>query len=307
MISIHSRRVIRAMPPGLANPVAVLASSLVSPIPTAHRSPVAAEHRRLQVSGETFRIVRGRPDERLVPAPHLDHRSERTQRRHHPVRCGLVRRAVHRKEHRSRTPARRGAQRHPRPHAERAGLVRRRRHDLPRPGGISVAAHHDRAAGELGASEDLHRGQELIEIDVEDPVARAPLGHHRSRTSTQSFPATLVAHMALVRVTVLTACGRLGDTDRGCRTRCVNVFGHGRGTVLGVGRQLLAPDRRRARDALPDRPLPARPDHGLRRRRPDQRRRLRAGRGSVRDCRRRGWGRRRPVRRSRRLLRRRRR
>ena len=42
MISIHSRRVMRAMPPGLANPVAVFASSLVSPIPTAHRSPVAA-------------------------------------------------------------------------------------------------------------------------------------------------------------------------------------------------------------------------------------------------------------------------
>ena len=42
IVGSHVAHVRRATPPGLANPVAVFACSLVSPIPTAHVSPVSA-------------------------------------------------------------------------------------------------------------------------------------------------------------------------------------------------------------------------------------------------------------------------
>ena len=47
IVAIQSRRVRRAMPPGLAKPVAVLAWRRVSPMPTAHVSAVAATTRAL--------------------------------------------------------------------------------------------------------------------------------------------------------------------------------------------------------------------------------------------------------------------
>ena len=69
MVSIHVRRVSVATPPGLANPVAVLACSLVSPIPTEHRSPVAANTRRLKPTGERLRVV-GRTPTNASSQPH---------------------------------------------------------------------------------------------------------------------------------------------------------------------------------------------------------------------------------------------
>ena len=60
------------MPPGLPNRAAIFAVCLLSPMPIAQVSPVAAKHRRLQVRRERLGILDGRADERLVPAPHLD-------------------------------------------------------------------------------------------------------------------------------------------------------------------------------------------------------------------------------------------
>ena len=84
IVGIHSRRVSRATPPGLANPVAVFACSLDSPIPTAHDSPVSTSSRALSSSGERLRIVGRDADERLVPPELLDGHVHRPQRRHHP-------------------------------------------------------------------------------------------------------------------------------------------------------------------------------------------------------------------------------
>ena len=47
IVSIHVRRVRRATPPGLANPVAVFACSFVSPMPMAHDRPVSSSTRAL--------------------------------------------------------------------------------------------------------------------------------------------------------------------------------------------------------------------------------------------------------------------
>ena len=72
IVGIHVRRVSRATPPGLANPVAVLACSFVSPMPTAQCSPVACSTRAWMSPGERLGVVGADADERLVPTPHLD-------------------------------------------------------------------------------------------------------------------------------------------------------------------------------------------------------------------------------------------
>ena len=54
---------------------------------------------------------------------------------------------------------------------ERPRLVRRRRDDLPGPSRVAVAADHDGSTRQLRAAQDLDRGEELVEVDVEHPVA----------------------------------------------------------------------------------------------------------------------------------------
>ena len=159
------------MPPGLAHPVAVLASRRVSPMPTAHDSWVSREHGRLDVGGQPSRVVGGRADERLVPAPDLDGDGERAQRGHHLGGGGVVRRLVGRQEHAVRAAAQRLGERHAGVHAEGPGLVRRRGHHLPRPPRVAVAADDDGQAGELGPPAHLDGRQELVEIDVQHPAA----------------------------------------------------------------------------------------------------------------------------------------
>ena len=126
----------RATPPGLAKPVAVLAWSFVSPMPTAHVSPVSARTRALSARGQGLGIVAGRPDEGLVPAPDLDDDGEAAQRGHHLLRRGVVGGPVGREEHGVRAPPGGRGERHARAHPEGACLVRRRRHDLARAGRV---------------------------------------------------------------------------------------------------------------------------------------------------------------------------
>ena len=58
------------MPPGLANPVAVLACSLVSPMPTAQLRPVSASTAALHVPGERLGVVGARRPTKASSHPH---------------------------------------------------------------------------------------------------------------------------------------------------------------------------------------------------------------------------------------------
>jgi hypothetical protein len=42
--------------------------------------------------------------------------------------------------------------------------------DDPTAGGVAMATDDDRATGQLGVAEELDGGDELIQVDVEDPV-----------------------------------------------------------------------------------------------------------------------------------------
>ena len=179
MVGSHSSRVSVAMPPGLANPVAVLAWSFVSPMPTAQESSVAVAHRLPARPG------RGRAgssvvgaEERLVPPQHLDHDGQRAQGGHHLGGGGVVGRVVGREgTPRRGNVARAVIERHARVHAEGACLVGRGGHHLARPGGVTVAADDHRPPGELGPAPHLHGREELVEVHVQDPR----VGGHRDQ------------------------------------------------------------------------------------------------------------------------------
>ena len=105
--------------------------------------------------GRRVAVALARPEERLVPAEHLDHHRhaaplEDAQRVHHLGRRRVVGRRVDRQEHRVRALAGRDPQRHAGADAELAGLVRRgrrprrarsgRRGRRPRPAGRPARA-----------------------------------------------------------------------------------------------------------------------------------------------------------------------
>ncbi len=114
-----------------------------------------------------------RADERLVPAEHLEHDRHAAPLQaahggHHLRRGGEVVRRVDRQEDRVGALLVRRPQRHAGPDAELARFVRRRRDDralVDDP----AAADHDRLAGQLGLAQDLDRGQEHVEVDVQHP------------------------------------------------------------------------------------------------------------------------------------------
>ena len=65
-------RVSRNIPRGLPNSVAILARTLVSPMPTEQCRSVAASTSAWIRAGDLLRVVGLDPDEGLVPAEHLD-------------------------------------------------------------------------------------------------------------------------------------------------------------------------------------------------------------------------------------------
>ena len=189
IVSIHVRRVSRATPAWLGEPRGRL--GLQPGLADAHRAAESGlgPHPLLHRPGQLLGRRGDGPDEGFVPSPHLDHHGERPEGRHDPRRCRVVRRSVGREEHRVGALPGRQAERHARAHPEGSRLVGRGGHHLARPGGVPVTTDHHGPAGELGAPEDLHRGQELVEVDVEDPALLAPsssvpdtTGHVRSNS-----------------------------------------------------------------------------------------------------------------------------
>ena len=174
-----------SMPRGLPNPVAILARSLLSPMPTEQCSPVALEHRRLDVARERLRVVGAR--RRGTPRPS---RAPRTDDVEASAASSITRAeaASYAGASTGRNTAsghfrRRGAQRHPGADAELARLVRRGGHHAAL-GRVAAAADHDRQPGQLRPAQHLDRGDELVEVDVQHPVAHRRRGRAPRPCST---------------------------------------------------------------------------------------------------------------------------
>ncbi len=162
----------RQTPAGLPKPVAILACSLLSPMPTEQSRPVAAltsaARPRAKPSGSSVADA----DERLVPAEDLDRAAGLPQHGHDPGRDLVVRVGVHRQEDAVRAALRRGAQRQAGVHAELARLVGGGGDDaaLRR---VAVPADHDRLAAQLGVAQLLDGGEELVQVHVQHPLGHA--------------------------------------------------------------------------------------------------------------------------------------
>ena len=175
------------MPAGLPNPVATLARCLLSLMPTEHDRPVPAAttsricSASLIGSSESFSSA---PTIGFVPAPDLDRVAEIAQQAHHLFGGFVVGVGVQRQEYRVGAFACRRAQRHPGVHTEFACRIRRAGDDLPRLGGIAVAADDDRQAREFGVPPHFDRSLELVEVDVQDPVD----GHVATELARQALP-----------------------------------------------------------------------------------------------------------------------
>ena len=103
-------------------------------------------------------------DEGLVERQRLDERADLAEQRHHRAAGVAVGVEPAGEEGGVGTAPARLGRGHRRVDPERARLVRRRRHDAPAAG----AADHDRLAAQRGLVALLHRGEEGVEIHVQD-------------------------------------------------------------------------------------------------------------------------------------------
>ena len=214
------------MPAGLANPVATLARCLLSLMPTEHDSPVASEITVRICSASSAGSSTSAPRVRLVPTPHLERMAQVAQQCHHLFRRRVVRRGIRRQKRRVRTASGRGAQRHARVHTELAGLIRRAGHHLAGFGRVAATPDDDRQPDQFGMAPQFHRGQELVEVDVQDPAwlhrpqsLRARLSH----ASPSACRDMIECHQLVLDVVGLQqgqSAHRSGHPDRrSCRPR----------------------------------------------------------------------------------------
>ena len=183
-----SRRVRRATPPGLANPVAVFACSFVSPMPTAQCSPVSVEHRRLDRAGRGASGSAVRAPTKASSQPHSSTGApERSQRGHHLVPTPRRRRggptAGTRRRGTGAAPSRSGMpERTPNARASYDAVATTWR---GRVGSPSPPTTTGRPA-QLGSAQHLDGGQELVQVDVQHPVALAR--RHRAHRRSNRHP-----------------------------------------------------------------------------------------------------------------------
>ena len=144
-------------------------------------------HPVLHLARQSLGVVGVGPEERLVPAEHVDRHAERAQRRHHLGRRRVVRLLVDGQEDGVRCPPGGGAQRDPGVHAERPRLVGGGAHDTAL-GGVAVTADHDGQAAQLRSPQDLDGRDELVEVDVQDPAQRVRPRRVRTRKVRDGSP-----------------------------------------------------------------------------------------------------------------------
>ena len=135
-----------------------------------------------------FRIVDVRTQEALVPAPHLDQVNDATDDSPDLGRRVVVRRTVGGQEDRLGASAQRGRQRDTGPDSEGPRLVRRSGHDLARSPRVAVATDDDGHAAQLWPAAHLDRCEELVEVDVQHPVARRHGAFERWFTMAHHHP-----------------------------------------------------------------------------------------------------------------------
>jgi hypothetical protein len=128
----------------------------------------------LDQAGDRLRILGVDREERLVPAEHLHGHPEVPQRLHHHRRGRLIRFPVHRQEDRIGTAPVGGAQRLARMHPESTRFVRRGA-DHATFGRVAVTPDHHRAPPQLGMTQHLDSGDELVEVHVQHPAGHAPV------------------------------------------------------------------------------------------------------------------------------------
>ena len=181
---------------GLAQLRRDLRHELRRPDPDRRREPDLGADRRLDRAPDRLavaeqRLRAGDVEEGLVDRDRLHLRREPPQDRHHLAADLLVLAPVDRQEHALRTEPARRPQRHRGVDAELARLVRGRRYDAPlvRP----AAADDDGLAAQLRTVALLDRGEERIQVDVEDDaLAHArdsrPPGRRVSRPAAGQVP-----------------------------------------------------------------------------------------------------------------------
>ena len=190
IVGIHVRRVSASDAAGLGEPGRRLGLQLGLADPDRAATAACRSSPSPARRGRTPRGRRCATPRNASSQPHTSTTTpERPQRRHHLGRRRVVGGAVRRQEHGVGAPARRpcraASPSGPRTHAPRttpspppgaAGSGRRRRPRRP-------------AGRQLRPPQHLDRGQELVEVDVQDPRARScchrerwfPGGHHHTR------------------------------------------------------------------------------------------------------------------------------
>ena len=125
---------------------------------------------------EPHRILGLDSEKCLVPAHHLDHHVQAAQGVHDGVRRRVVRITVDGQKNRIWQLLRRDTQGHPGSDAELSCLVRRRR-DHASLGRVSPAPDDNRLTREFRMTEDLDRGDELVQIHMQHPPSARRSGH----------------------------------------------------------------------------------------------------------------------------------
>ena len=161
-------------PSGLRRSDAILATSLVEATPTdavnwASARIAARIRTAISWGGPKSASRAGDVEERFVDRDLLDARREPAEDLHHGAARLAVAVAVDREEGAVRAERGRGPEGHRGPHAEGTRLVAGGADDPARAG---IAAHDDRPATKLGPVSLFDRGEERVEVDVQDRRAR---------------------------------------------------------------------------------------------------------------------------------------
>ena len=171
-VAQHGQPVVARQPvdsAGLTEPGGHLRAQFGVPDPDRAGQPRLGQHGPLDLDRQRLRIAGESAEERLVPTPYLDPRGQPAQRRHDLVGCLLVCRAVGWQEDRIRASPRRRPQRHAGANAEPARLVRGGGDDHSRLGWITGTSDDHRPTAQLRPAPYLDRGEELVQVDMENP------------------------------------------------------------------------------------------------------------------------------------------
>ena len=199
----------RKTPRGLPKPVATFARTSVSPMPTLQCSAVRSSTALCSVARVRLRVVGGDADERLIPAEHL----------HDGAGLGAQRRPSPRRTPRCTPRGRPGGSPHPAPSARRSAAASpsptpnsRASYDAVETTARSVGSPRPPTItglpGELRMPQHLDRRDELVEVDVQHPLATSSLirivcvlgARNATRSRTNPNGTDMIQHTVVFRL-----------------------------------------------------------------------------------------------------------